>query len=344
MPLRVYLPTLFDNTAEREIFDKIVKILTHDYDNNEESPVLIGNFSCMGKDIDAVLFSENGDWKTDDIIIKGGAGGKNPYKQVKDNKFALINSFETSPIPLQNINLGHITGLVLFHQSIQFDDNMINYPIKSWFHIIDINQLSLKINQITSPQINFSCDNLKNLPQVFNLTNREYNPPVNYEPVEPKQGDADQMVTDTPLDLSRTGTITKTTNTHQNLLKKDAISIINKHYNELLKNPTIHFANINSKKHVWWFDIPVKKFTSGKFKTINLLAFDNEEGLLHHLIVNTNQIKDNLGIVYILEDKESVSLELSAKKHNKFQDVRPGGERMNFSQFLVKTIRFNNKE
>ncbi len=48
MPLRVYLPTLFENTAEREIFDKIVKILTHGYDNNEESPVLIGNFSCMG--------------------------------------------------------------------------------------------------------------------------------------------------------------------------------------------------------------------------------------------------------------------------------------------------------
>ncbi len=159
-----------------------------------------------------------------------------------------------------------------------------------------------------------------------------------------EQENAHRIVSDMPHNLSRKEIMIKQTNINKfikinsNLSKRDAIAIINAHNNVPLTNATTHFANINSGKSVWWFDIPVKKFISGKFETINLLLYDNNDGLLHHLSVNINQIKDNLDSVYIREDKECISLELSAQKYNRFQDIRPGSGRMDFSQFLVKTV------
>ncbi len=189
MPFKSYLVQPYENTAEREIFDNIVKELHKELDTKEELGVLIGNFSCQGKDIDAVfikpdaitviefknyggklIFSENGDWRIDNITVRGGAGGKNPYRQVRDNKFALLNTLNLL-VDLNNVNLGHITGIVLFHKDITFEDT-IPERIRTWFHVTDFNHFIKKINQITSCEIRLSENDINLIISRLNISEK----------------------------------------------------------------------------------------------------------------------------------------------------------------------------
>ena len=233
MPFKSYLVQPYETTAEREIFDKIVGELHREFDTKQELGVLIGNFSCEGKDIDAVfikldaiividfknyggnlIFSENGDWLISNTIVKGGAGGKNPYRQIKDNKFALLNTLNLL-INLNNVNLGHITGIVVFHQSIIFDDLTISPKIKTWFHITDFKHFVQKINHITSPKIRLSKTDINSMITRFNITNTLYseteistNPQNNMEIQEAvfeMQGiDIDKSINEIQPDLQKT--------------------------------------------------------------------------------------------------------------------------------------------
>ncbi|GAB4336174.1 MAG: hypothetical protein OHK0038_14360 [Flammeovirgaceae bacterium] len=233
MPFKSYLVQPYETTAEREIFDKVVEELHKEFDTKQELGVLIGNFSCEGKDIDAVfikpdaiividfknyggnlIFSENGDWLISNTIVKGGAGGKNPYRQIKDNKFALLNTLNLL-INFSNVNLGHITGVVVFHQSIIFDDFTIPAKIKTWFHITDFRHFIQKINQITSPKIQLSENDIKAIITRLNITNTLYsetevstnlqNNMESQETVFEMQGiDVDNPVNEVQPDLQKT--------------------------------------------------------------------------------------------------------------------------------------------
>ena len=122
------------------------------------------------------------------------------------------------------------------------------------------------------------------------------------------------------------------------LSKNAAITAINRDSPVSLRNSTTHFANINSSKSVWWFDISVEKFTSEKYTTLDILVFDNETNELHYLRVPTQYIGENLQKFHVRSDQNSVSLELSSERSNRFQDIRPKSARMPFAQFFVKTI------
>lgn len=120
--------------------------------------------------------------------------------------------------------------------------------------------------------------------------------------------------------------------------KNEAIGLFNRQSGNSLHNSTTHFANINSSKPVWWFDISVKKITSGKVNTIDILVFHNKANSLHYLRVPTTYIIENFDKFYVREDKNSVSLELSSERSNQFQDVRPASGKMPFAQFVIETI------
>ena len=124
------------------------------------------------------------------------------------------------------------------------------------------------------------------------------------------------------------------------MLKKNAISAIAETCKILLKYDSTHFANINVSKPVWWLEIPVEKFTSGRYATINFLLFDPVVNQLHHLSVQTVYIQCNIDNFSVRKDraKPAINFELSSQKHNLFQDVRPGGGKMAFDQFIVSTI------
>jgi len=123
-----------------------------------------------------------------------------------------------------------------------------------------------------------------------------------------------------------------------NIIKREAITMVSRAFNVSLSNATTHFANINASKPVWWFDVPVEKFTSGRYEALDLLLVNSDSRLIHHLRVPTAYLRDNLAKFHIRNDKGSVSLELSSHVNQIFQDIRPGSENLPFSQFLLNTL------
>lgn len=175
-------------TSENEAYTKVKKILDSIYSSDEEKHcLLLGNFSCMGSEIDAVIvkndaivvvefknyggkitFSEAGNWLNEDTIIKGGAGNRNPFQQVRINKYALLENLRDY-VGLQNVDLGHISGIVLFQNPIEFDEYSIPRKLSSWFHIVDMENFQDKIQNITSPKIRIKPDEFTRIISRLNI-------------------------------------------------------------------------------------------------------------------------------------------------------------------------------
>lgn len=127
--------------------------------------------------------------------------------------------------------------------------------------------------------------------------------------------------------------------TTDRVTKHQAIAAVNLAFNLTLVKNTTHFANINSARPVWWFDIPVKKFTSDLYEALDLLLVTDDAMSIHHLKLPTAYVRDNLAQFHVRSDTNSVSLELSSCSTQLFQDVRPGGKRRSFSEFLQNTLQ-----
>ena len=99
---------------------------------------------------------------------------------------------------------------------------------------------------------------------------------------------------------------------------------------------SIHFANVNSSKDVWWLDIPLGKISSGG--SIAFLLYDDRSDQIHFLEVPKSYFRDNLNRLVVRTVKQCVSLELSTETHKLFRDVRPAGGGVNFAQFLKYSV------
>lgn len=192
MSLRIFKLEEYDHTHEREQFRELCLILKDLYDTSSEMHLLFANINFNGVPLDALLIkpdaiivlefknyngkviaAENGDWKLDDgTIIKGGMG-KNPFVQTKNNKFAVITTFNTW-FPNSHVNLGHTSGVVVFNQSVTVDDHLISPKAKSWFHICDMDHIKDKISDITSPAIRYNDAELGKLPKILNCDDPKY--------------------------------------------------------------------------------------------------------------------------------------------------------------------------
>lgn len=192
MSLRIFELEEYDHTHEREQFRNLCSILKDLYDKSAEMHLLFANINFNGVPLDALLIkpdaitvlefknysgnviaAENGDWKLDDgTIIKGGMG-KNPFVQTKNNKFAVITTLNTW-FPSTHVNLGHTSGIVVFNQPVTVDDHLISPKSKSWFHICDMDHISDKISDITSPAIHYTNSDLDKLPQILNCDDPKY--------------------------------------------------------------------------------------------------------------------------------------------------------------------------
>jgi hypothetical protein len=117
--------------------------------------------------------------------------------------------------------------------------------------------------------------------------------------------------------------------------KTEAIKIINgKLGTPDLNNRNTHFANLNSAKDVWWFDIPILKALSSDIDFLHLLVYHPKETKVYHLKVPTTVFQNNRTKFVIRTDKNSYSLELSAKHLNFLKDVRPGCGSVSFLEFV----------
>jgi hypothetical protein len=117
--------------------------------------------------------------------------------------------------------------------------------------------------------------------------------------------------------------------------KNEAIKIINRRIaSNSLDSRNTHFANVNSAKNVWWFDIPTSKAFSQTISNLHLLVYQQKVNELFHLKVPTSFFLNNRSGFVIREEKGTISLELSAEKATFLKDIRPGSDKLSFKEFL----------
>ncbi|WNW13759.1 hypothetical protein RRX38_22210 [Pseudomonas sp. DTU_2021_1001937_2_SI_NGA_ILE_001] len=96
-----------------------------------------------------------------------------------------------------------------------------------------------------------------------------------------------------------------------------------------------HFAILDRKRNIWWFDLPVSQLKSTEW--LNLLLYTAEPEQLQHLKVPTNFLRAHISEMEVRnagKRKASISLELSADRDSLLQDLRPKGSQLGFAVFL----------
>jgi hypothetical protein len=190
MAYRAFLIRQYDYTHENQFFRVFSTQLRKSFKNSDGLHTLIGNISCNGHQIDALfissgkiividfknyggglIFSENNPWRissgTDFVYVKGGGGIRNPYQQVNAYRHSLrmfLSNKQNELLDVNHeINLGHLTGLVLFHQPITFDTSEIPQRIRMYFDIADNNNCIAKITDRNSAQLVLSDSEIEKI-------------------------------------------------------------------------------------------------------------------------------------------------------------------------------------
>jgi hypothetical protein len=176
----------FNHTHENKAFNALYDMLSAEWEERDEQLYLFGNFFVAGKEFDALIvknnaiividfknfggevtFSENGPWYCDGKVVKGG-NSRNPFLQIRSNKFALLGYVKSGHIDIPSKpNLGHIAGLVMFHQPIELDESQIPQQIKSWFHVSYLNKAIRTIDAIASAEIDLSTYEIEAIADAF---------------------------------------------------------------------------------------------------------------------------------------------------------------------------------
>lgn len=98
-----------------------------------------------------------------------------------------------------------------------------------------------------------------------------------------------------------------------------------------------HFTELDRKRNIWWFDLPVGRIAVGQYEWIHLLMHNAETDQLLHAKVTTAFLREKLEGLVVRnagKRKPEITLELSADKDSFLQDVRPAGSGISFAQFV----------
>lgn len=174
MTFKAYRAAPFSYAHENRIFNQLYDILSTHWAEQDEPLHLLGNFYIDGAEIDALVlkrnaiividfkdyggklkFSENNKWTIDGNPVRGG-NKTNPYQQIRDNKFQLLNYLDSRVQFQSSPNLGHIAGLCLFHQTIDFDEGTLPNNVSRWFYVADLTSSIRTVDAVVSSEINLS--------------------------------------------------------------------------------------------------------------------------------------------------------------------------------------------
>lgn len=159
-------------------------MLKDKYRNSEDFCLLIANYNIYDCEFDSILIkndaiiaieyknyggkiiaTENGEWMSDDNIIKGGSR-KTVYQQARVNHAALRNGLRELGINSEWIK--DIPTLIVFNQEITLD-NQLSGKVKSWLHVTDNNHFIEKIDDITCKSTNISNSEIIDIAIKMNL-------------------------------------------------------------------------------------------------------------------------------------------------------------------------------
>jgi len=110
--------------------------------------------------------------------------------------------------------------------------------------------------------------------------------------------------------------------------------------NEALGTPVLNsdntlFAVLDSKRSLWWFDIPVAWLRKNS-DFVNLLLHSPETDKLQHLKIPVRDLRTHQEKMEVRNPgkrRSTISLALSADRDSLLRDLRPGGENLDFSGY-----------
>jgi hypothetical protein len=114
--------------------------------------------------------------------------------------------------------------------------------------------------------------------------------------------------------------------------KRALIAYINSRYKVGLTTRNTSFSKVNKSKDVWWFNVPVDKFTM----PVHLLLQTDTGAFWIELPVGfVASLKKTFRI---RKDKNAVDLEINSGSRNFLCDVKSGGTGFCFGEFVREEI------
>ncbi len=150
--LQVFLERLEDRWADST--DWIVAVANAMWNGAEidlvcilPSAIIVADFKGYGGTLTG---TENGPWQADGVIVKGGRKA-NPYQQLRDNKFSVLDWLQSKAL-LSGRNLGHISAGVIFSGGIT-DQLELPSKVRSWFYPSDLANCAVMLDGLSSPEL-----------------------------------------------------------------------------------------------------------------------------------------------------------------------------------------------
>ena len=120
--------------------------------------------------------------------------------------------------------------------------------------------------------------------------------------------------------------------------KDQASKFINQSLNANILIPknggNVRWANINSSKNVWWINITYKMFN----QDIHLILNDDKNNIFYWLKIDAMSIHLPKNIFKDLHGMADI--ELDTREDNFLIDVKNGGKNIDFSIFLIKSVKY----
>lgn len=177
---------------EQNMFEDLLTQLKLHWEYSEEWIYLFYNTMWNGQEIDVIAFTqdaiividlkkysgelfgtENGEWLiNNEVPVKGGSQ-INPFVQIRKNKFAVINSFQSSGL-FSNQNLGFISGCIIFDE-LSNKNLELSQVVQKWFYVTDIPNSVDTLSKIKSNGINISSDDITYLISKMKLKEYSWN-------------------------------------------------------------------------------------------------------------------------------------------------------------------------
>ncbi len=155
--LHVFLERLEDRWADST--DWIVAVANAMWNGAEidlvcilPSAIIVADFKSYGGSLTG---TENGPWQADGVIVKGGRKA-NPYQQLRDNKFSVLDWVQSKAL-LSGRNLGHISAGVIFSGGIE-DQLELPPKVRSWFYPTDLTNCAVMLDGLSSPELRIARD------------------------------------------------------------------------------------------------------------------------------------------------------------------------------------------
>lgn len=304
MALQAYLFAKYLHTAENKQFRQLCKLLSA----RDEDYYLIANPIIGGRESDALLIKRDaiiviefknysgqltalqfGDWEIETekehVIVKGGYGGKNPFQQVHQNRWGVINAFNEFGGEL--INAYHTSGLVLFNGDIT--EKQYDFPesVKRWFYITDMNHVLEDIDDIVAHDIEFSDSLWDKIPEFLHIDNYLWDDFKQDQTAQTELiiGDNftqernlhDDLVGDCPDECKQNPYSIKDETLVESIIRAEGFKICHKHKEEAkpehllpyddigLSQKSISFLRNNNIKETWSHQvIAIKNYLDGK--------------------------------------------------------------------------------